>query len=607
MIISGGEKPQNIQRALNSISKYVDGIFIVITTEDENDLQKLCKDAGATVDYLPNKFHHKVKAKEVKWIKKFCGYTPKIKAGDELFQFDKARNYAMNMIPKEYEYFVWLDSDDVFQGGENLKGLVKLCEECEADSVFLNYIYEAEIKDGKIKSILIEHLRERLIKNNGKYKWVAPIHETLIEQTPTKKIERKECSVLHLAERENRLNSIERNGKSLEYAIYLKRGDDPRPTYYLAKVLFDLGEYDNALSLLYKYLNGTKEYDYRNRSGWAEERMQCREYISEIYRLQGKYDEAIASDMDALKETETFPSTYLGIAQSYVLKREWDRALHWVKIASKIDMPNTTLIKNPRDIAARTLEIIYSASLHKSKLDEAWAAAVKLEQMFPDIRLVQERLNFVNKIKQSRDLTKSYVEIAKFLDQTGQGHKIKPLVLSSPDQIKNNPFIADLVKKVNPTKVWGEDEIVIYCGPGFTQWSGKTIEDPKGSFIGGSEEAVIYLSQELNKLGWKVTVYADPGDEEGTYNGVTYLPHYKFNRDDDFNVFIGWRAIQIFDLSINSKKNYLWLHDVPNVMEFTEDRLKKINKIFVLSEFHRSLLSKIEDDKFLLTSNGINL
>ena len=44
------------------------------------------------------------------------------------------------------------------------------------------------LKDGKVKAILIEHLRERLIKNTGVYEWVAPIHETLIEKSLPKRL-----------------------------------------------------------------------------------------------------------------------------------------------------------------------------------------------------------------------------------------------------------------------------------------------------------------------------------------------------------------------------------------------------------------------------------
>ena len=104
----------------------------------------------------------------------------------------------MKMVPKEYDWLFWMDTDDVLRG-KQLREIAKDADRRGIESVFLDYVYQAEIEDGKIKAILIEHLRERLIKNTGIYEWVAPIHETLIEKKPTRKIDDKRCDVLHLS------------------------------------------------------------------------------------------------------------------------------------------------------------------------------------------------------------------------------------------------------------------------------------------------------------------------------------------------------------------------------------------------------------------------
>ena len=155
--------------------------------------------------------------------------------------------------------------------------------------------------------------------------------------------------------------------------------------------------------------------------------------------------------------------------------------------------------------------------------------------------------------------------------------------------------------------MWKEDEIAIYCGVGFTVWGPTRMKDPKDSFIGGSEEAVIYMSQALVRQGWRVVVYNDCGEDEGEHDGVTYIPYYKFNRNDMFNILIGWRDIRFFDTKFKAKKTYLWSHDIQNPVEFIKERLDNITKVMFLSKWHRDNVSTLDESKAMITSNGIEL
>ena len=607
LIASGSEKPADLARCLNSIKDQVDGMYVLITTPlKDKKLREVAESLGAVVEYKPRSFFHKITKEEVKFIKSL-GLTPHIKEGDKIFEFDKARNYSMKMVPKEYDWLFWMDTDDILRG-KQLREIAKDADRRGIESVFLNYIYQAEIEDGKIKAILIEHLRERLIKNTGIYEWVAPIHETLIEKKPTRKIDDKRCDVLHLSTRDRMLTAIDRNIKALEYLVCFKKGKDPRPNYYLGKAYFDLwleGRGDHYLGqaqvLFERYLNGD------NQSGWAEERSQCWEYLVEIYRAKGEIDNAIKCAHHAMIEDERFPSIYVNLALCYVQKKEWARAEWWIKQALKMPQPESTLVTTPKDLIARSLEVIYHASLNQSKLDEAFAAAVKLLEIYPDRKEMKERYEFLSKLKEQRDITKIFVQLSRYLEQTNQANKLKPLVLAAPDIIKNNPFYSELELKVNPPRVHNKNEITIYCGPAFSPWSPKSLEDTNNTFVGGSEEAVIYLSEELVKQGYKVTVYADPGDDEGEYNGVTYLPYYKFNTKDQFNIVVSWRRPDLVDQNLNAKKIYIWCHDILNQLDFTPERLSKITKVIVLSPWHRSNIPDIPDNKVLISSNGIRL
>lgn len=602
MIVSPKEKAEDLKRCLDTVKGKVDKIFIVITGKPSKKLKEVAE-KYAVVEYKT--FNYTVPSKMVKFIKKM-NLEPLSNPGDKLFEFDKARNYSMEMVPKEYEWMIWLDTDDILRG--DLRQVVERAEANNADSVFLNYLYEVEIVNGKIKNVLIEHMRERLIKNTGIYKWVAPIHETLIEQKPTRKIEDKTVDVVHLSDRKRRETAIQRNLKNLEYSIYKTKGEDPRPLYYLAKAYFDmwLTTQDKkylgfARGLIEKYLHGD------HKSGWAEERSQAWEYLVEIYRTMGDFKNAIKCGHNALIEDERFPSIYVNMALSYVSKGEWNRAIHWVKLAGKLPQPASTLITTPRDLMARSMEVIYHASLNLSKLEEAGKAAENLVGIYPDRPEMKARLDLVNSLKEQSEITKTVVTLARYLENKGEPFKLKPLMMAVPDTIKDNPFMSDLMNKVNPPRKHGEKEVSIYCGPGFTTWSPNNLENKGESFVGGSEEAVMYLAQSLKKQGWKVTVYADPGPDEGDFDGVTYLPYFKFNKNDKFNILVAWRRPDFVDWSCEAKKTYIWAHDIQNQLDYTQERLEKITKIIVLSPWHRTNLPDIPDDKILISSNGLKI
>lgn len=622
MIVAGYEDKTSVLRCLESVKGEVDRAYVLITTKTPDEsLKEAIEATGAIVEYEPDKFLHEVTEKDVKFIESI-GLKPLSSVGDKLFQFDKARNHAMSMVPKEHKWLLWLDADDILRG-KGLREVINLAEANQVDSVFFNYIYQAEYaysdtcphcnqKVGSpeyhIKHKLIEHLRERLIRNNGVYKWVAPIHETLIESHPTRKIDNKQLDVLHLSDDQKKISAIGRNMKALELSIIQTEGKDPRPLYYLGKSYFDSYRLEkkkdhllNCKMLFERYLFG------ENPSGWAEERSQCWEYLTEVYRELGEINNAIKCAHNAMIEYDKFPSIYVNLAMCYLYKQEWERALFWIRQSSIIDQPQTTLVVNPKDLMGRALETIFIASLNTSKLDEAWEAGKRLIALYPDNPQLMNNFNLANTMKEERDITKIMVTLIKYLQEKGEGYKLKPLAQAIPTSVENNPFMADFLQQVNPPRTWGTDEVTIYCGPGFTNWSPKLMDDPKGNFIGGSEEAVICLSRELAKQGMKVTVYADPGVDEGEHEGVTYLPYYKLNRRDAFNYFVSWRQPALADWNLQCKKLYIWCHDVQNPQDYSEERLKKIAKVIVLAPEHRENIPAIPDEKIMISANGVNL
>ena len=575
IIIKDDSELKLLERSVASFIKHVDAIYITATTTPNYKIQKFCKEIGAHYSFF-------------KWQN----------------DFSKARNFNMSQIPADYEWYFWCDTDDVVQGAETFRQAIELAEANNIKAIFARYLYQVELDEkGRIKNILIEHLRERLIRLDGTYEWVAPIHETLIEKVPSGKTDFQGFCVVHLMEPNQMEKSMWRNIDIL-YENCMSNPTDPRPIYYLAKAYFDtqipqllndpIGE--GCDSEVVELIKG-----YLELSGWAEERAQAREYLSMIYRERGDFESAVQCLMQALIEDPKFTSLYIQIALCYVMLKDWEKALHWVKIAGNVDIPKTTLVINPRDYKTMILEALFHIYLNTGKLEECLKVATDLNAMLPN-DLNEGRVRDLEDLKGRNDLAHYIVKLAHHLHKTGQTGQLENLVLSIPEEIASEPTMIDLRHQFTKPRIWKDDELAIYCGQGFEQWSYKSVS--KG--VGGSEEAVIHMSEELAKLGWKVTVYGDPQGDTGIHNGVAWLPYYHVNWRDEFNILIGWRNIGIFDVpNLKAKRAYLWNHDLQNNLTYTPERVKKMTKAFFMSKYHRDNVPTLDESKVIISSNGI--
>ena len=603
MIIGSFEEPWMTKRALDSIIQYVDGAYITLTFKDKkpsdkHPLVKLLKKYNVNISYF-------------KWTKNFA----------------EARTFAMNQVPKGNTNFItWIDNDDVLVGGEHLHQIADEMVINKQAGIFFDYWYQVELNpDGSVREILVKHKRERIIIHNDTWKWIGDLHETLITQREENILRhyRTECYIMHLTDNTRLETNIARNIEILENAAREQNHKDPRTLIYLAKAYFDQAKMapdetarkipmDLSLNLFNEYLNGSGlpgEAGYREASGWTEERATAWAHIAEIAILSHHPEAAIGAYQNAIDEAPQFPNYYIDMAMCYVMLENYEKAKHWLFVGTQLPEPHTTIIQFPRDIKARALETAFHIHMHYQKLDKALDIANQLVQLFPNDELAKQRLETVIRLSEYNKAAQSIVFLGKYLERLKDNKKLSYLVKSIPDEMKDEKFAAEMKHLFMPAKKWKDNEVTILCGPGWEKWSPDSME----TGLGGSEEAVVQLSNELTKKGWKVTVYGNP-EKPKIYNGVEYKMWTDINPKDEFNVLILWRAIGFVDIKPVAKFTMLWLHDVPNNPDFIEERVNKVNKIAVLSEYHKSLLRmqkedgtfvKIPENKIFLTSNGI--
>ncbi len=188
--------------------------------------------------------------------------------------------------------------------------------------------------------------------------------------------------------------------------------------------------------------------------------------------------------------------------------------------------------------------------------------------------------------------------------------------LSSAVNITSNGIINMQIEryrgsKHNKTKYINENDsnlvlhrIVIYCYEYGNEWWpnwGPSRVLSGNSGIGGSEEAVVYLSVELAKLGYNVEIYADPPAEdistiqyrvnEDIFGSVSWYHYSAYDPDRlDYDVFISWRYAVSMPLSSKHRLRVLWLHDLIEKNSFPQDFWhNNVDFVMVQSEFHKKM------------------
>lgn len=604
MILKQDEPLELVKRSINSVKQQVDGIYVTVTyTKDipktTNPLMKYLEKIGAKVTTF-------------QWV----------------YDFAVARNFAMAQVPHGSDiYIYWQDADDVLQGAGKLREVMETAHKQNIAAVFFNYLYNVELdENGDIKEVLVQHKRERVIRNDHTFKWIGSLHETLIEQRTENviKISIKDCQVVHLSTQDRADKNIERNIHILEEQAKRENHKDPRTLIYLAKAYFDMGKmattpedrkiwFNLAIALFHEYLEGfgkPGDPGYSEGSGWPEERATAWTHVGEIALLSGDAQIAVQAFQQAIDESPEFPNHYIDLAMGYLHAGDIKKAKHWLKVATSIDMPETSLIITPRDMKYRALEVDFQISVREGKYAQAKADAEEMYKLFPEREDFKNRIQMMGQADMDNKASQSIVFLGKYLEKTkGNEERLEHLVKAIPESLQQERFVSEMKHRFLPMKIWGDNEIAILCGPGFETWSPDSVK----TGLGGSEEAVVYLSKELAKLGWKVTVYANPGARAGDFDGVTYKTWHELNPKDSFNVLILWRSIGFVDLKPRAKFTMVWMHDIPNNPDFTEERVNMVNKIAVLSEFHRGQLRLNKGGEFIemplrktfLTANGI--
>lgn len=561
LIIKGDDKEAIVfARLLSNLSKYVDRIFVTITHKKDEQINEKVKQVAESFGAEISTFE---------WVKNFA----------------KARNFSFSQVPKDYDYIMWADADDVFRGIENLRDI--LDKNQDKDAFAMNYLYAFD----KYKNPIIVHKKTMIVKNDNCVEWSGSLHEDFKENRNINIYFLKDIERLHLTDDDRVIVAKERNVECAKQGLEDKP-NDPRSYWNLAQSLHGLGKFEESNKLFDEFLKLSYSDD---------EKYIARLRKAENFWYLGDISKALDESRYAVGTKPNYPDAYYLLGKFYAESQQYNNAIE-AYVSGLVKKPPyySIIVYNPRDYDYNPMMNLANVYFKINRADMALPLLEGCAKIYPKDKRLKETIKFIK--KEAKRVTESIKAIA-YLKDINDEDKLKEEIAKLPKDIQSHPHICFLRNNKIVKKESSGKDLVIFCGYTEEIWSPETAR-LKG--IGGSEEAVIHLAKRWQKAGYNVTVYNRCGHEELEFDGVKYKPEWAWNFRDKQDITILWRTPKWADYDINSTKIFVDLHDVIPDGEFNEKRLAKIDKVFVKTEFHKTLFPSISQDKFVVIPNGID-
>lgn len=589
-IVKDNSEYNLFEKSLQSFMPYFDGLYVAVTgTSGEHDkIHKLVKKYNGTSISTSPQTHPQIyhQWEDGKW---------------EFARFQEARNVVWDLVPaNKFDFISWADTDDLLQGGEEIHGMLEQSLQKKLGIVYCTYWYANTFDSkGNVEKTFIMHERERFIKP-GVGKWKSHLHEVIIpfgevKQTPYSY--NKETGInlvwVHTAQMDRSTKSLQRNIKILELQAKEEDYKDPRTLFYLAKTYWDMGQ---------EYYSNVEKYIdmYLPLSGWEEEIGNAWEYKGMVKNSQGDLNGAIQCFKESIKCFPENHTAYLKLIDTYFANNNIQKAKHFIKVYETIGpVTSKATIASPIEVEMLYTGVKWLEAHKDGKLDECMKWAEKRQQYIKD-NLLEDTIM----LKETELLAQAFLNLSTFYIKNKLWVELQTLVDMAPKAFYGEEFMKGIINKLPGVK--HSDRSIVYFASfyqtHFEKWNGDSLQVG----IGGSESAVIYLSEEWVKKGYDVTVYCDT-DTDVIINGVKYVQYWKINFNDEFNIFISWRT-PVFVPLVKCKKHMIDLHDkIYNQKDYTPEIVSKIDKVFFKSRDHATQIPEIPMEKRVVISNGIVL
>ena len=371
MIARNAEK--TLGRCLDSIRPYVTQIVVGVDETTTDKTAKVAKKHGATVVPVKVSDYHE------------CPHHGRVLAQ----HFADARNQVFSHLDKSLPFLLWIDADDVLEGGERL---AELCAAVPGDAagVWFPYVYAHHTaSDGTRVPNTVFH-RERLLKTSidgqpVKWTWKHRVHEVVTPElvgTP-KWIFNHDIKVVHQDGGHKTEASAPRNLLLLEID-HESDPDDPRTVFYLGNTYFALGRWDAAAGFYERRVAMEDPAKANPYEVW-----QSALYACKAYQRLGSHEDALRMAFAALDAAPQHREPYFALAECYAMTGSDGKVEFWTKQGRSQGLQNLPpfVFSNPMDTSYNHHLPIADAHLRQGRITAAVAELEAAHQAFPDKRV----------------------------------------------------------------------------------------------------------------------------------------------------------------------------------------------------------------------------
>jgi glycosyltransferase involved in cell wall biosynthesis/tetratricopeptide (TPR) repeat protein len=592
----------NLDNCLKSVVGHVDEIIVVDTGSTDNTIA-VAEKHGAKVYPFDHLTHPASFFMDDEATCSTFGAPPPYCGEVMLGDFGAARRHSFSKA--NGEYVMWIDSDDVLEGGEKLREIVAQLRARNLDMAFLSYDY-ARDDQGRV---FYRQWRERIIKRDCAT-WVNPVHEVLLPTRPVTSARFDGVNFAH-CRKADRKTVPNRNYKILlrQHHNDLNNGTTPDP-----RTLFYLGQEARWVEPV---KSAAFYEDYLMRSGWGEERAAAHVALGSMCEfgqlpnmtVEQAYARADREYAAAAANMPDNPDGLHGLGRIAYLRGRWHDAVSYIERAFAIGNTDSMLGANPLDRTYRP-HVYYNHALAKlGRAEEAIASCKAGLAACPDDPgvpggspgMLRHNLAAYEAELAARQAPAPMLPKAPALEFDKNEDVDAPPALGIPRDAmviwamqlwkqaiaRNDQFAA---RGILTGVSWLDDPAIERMRAStHRRWKGETaalveacavgprlntavydggvgcvlpsveyplrivfylgpgpekwdLTTPNTVGIGGSETAAIEMAKHLSALGHDVHVYADPNAANvEIYEGVNYWPHTAF-AGTDCDVFISSRT-----------------------------------------------------------------
>lgn len=569
--------------------------------------------------------------------------------------FSLARNRSFALAT--HDVVMWIDGDDVVEGGEHLHDLAdKLVADAKASSgnaqLLLPYAYA---HDAAERCTLLQY-RERLLYPRAHWEWRFPVHECclLAAGNPSGSEDLSDrVKLVHQSHKSKKPRETGRNRRILAKYLAEVGEADVRSLYYFGVELglaanhcfFEkdlqgfLIHVGRSLHVLKRYVELTVNDD---------EKCMALLEICKHYQNSNDHEEAIRWAFRAMA-TRSWPEPYWCLVKSFTALAEQDsrnavysyrRAIHFGNLGMAVkpsDDPHNVLAQDltRRYEVQETLSFCFS---RVGDLDGAIASAEFGLSGLPENEFLKANLKA---FKLTRAKRRVLADVADLAAGGAIGHGADTIIkgaingdftvqlLTTPVDMPDDAAgrllsasgdaagaaVTSIRDTERPPAGPGKLDIILFVGQGLEPWNPDTFRQ---TGLGGSETMAWELAYRLAARGHSVRLigHCGPGAPAGVFDGVEYMDWQTFLHPGyakKCDVLISSRRPEIVDPQrrVEAGCRILWVHDVDCGTALTHKRNLAFDRIFALSNWHKSILQRcyplIDPSKIVVTRNGIDL